>query len=299
MLSLFGVNPPETLSSGYLDPKVVRSTLPHNHLSVLLRVAPQHVLGGVIGVALVLKLKDSTRFHAVASIVLVCIAWWSPYNAVGVLFLFMGVVASTGLRPFLTWQNLLVAPLLLVPLTLFVLAPGPVSARTRWIWELLPLNTLIWLLPFFYGTAILPWFGMLLSYFRERRCIILLCSVVVATICLPLYQVEAHYIHGNEFLKNGLLPVTVAVWYWVAPLTCRIVQEAVTSISVRQIVAIWLLSIMLLPGFNMMVNVHMWVLNSTGLYRHESNPKSIGDYEFGDMYLVDEWQPPLKAVLKD
>ena len=186
--SLFGANPSDTLDFWSLPMTEQRAITPHNHLSLLLRVSPQHSLGGVIAAAVVMRSQDNMQFHGVMAVVLTSLAWWSPYSAVGVMFLMVGIVASVGLRPALTWQNLLVAPLLAVPLAIFIMTRGDVSAQLNWSWEVSSTGTLIWLLPLFYASAILPWSVVLLAYFRSRRTLIMLGSVVTLFIALPIVR---------------------------------------------------------------------------------------------------------------
>ena len=108
-------------------------------ISLSFRFAPQHFLAFLVGTSLLVRSQDSTQFHRIVGIVLVCVAWWSPYMAVAIAVLLAGILVTRGPSNFLSWQNLLAAPALAFPVALFVLAEGPVSAQTRWIWELVPL----------------------------------------------------------------------------------------------------------------------------------------------------------------
>ena len=298
VLSWLGVTMSD-LSLGTVTSPNHRSFTPGNDLQFFFRLVPQHSLPALIGTSLILQLKDVRHFHAVMAVITVLVAWWSPYNAVGVMALGLGVAAHGGLRSFISWQNLIAAPALLIPVTLFLLSNGPVSAQTRWVWELAQPNTLLWLLPFFYATTILPWCIPLIIYSEGRGHLVLVGSVVVLFIFLPIYQIESHYLHGNELLRNGMIPGVVAVWFWVGSLTCRILPCAVESLSPKHIVFASVIVLMLFPGISDRAWADVWSIGSMGLYRYEANPTSVGDYGHRDMYIVDDWHPALEAVLRD
>ena len=96
-----------------------------------------------------------------------------------------------------------------------------------------------------------------------------------------------------------MIPGAVAVWFWVSSLLCRRLPEAIESLSVKHIVSVSLILLMVFFGAHERAEEDVEAIASFGFYRHESAAKPLGEYEYRDMYLVDEWHPALGAVLKD
>lgn len=117
---------------------------------------PQHTVAAALGALLVVQLSDRPRFLAVSGVLLAAIVFWSPFAALGLLPLLAVPVCTHGLRPFLRWQNLLLAPpvgLLLVT----YLTSGAQEVPSGFLWERYDAGTLAKLMPVFYLTE----FGIL------------------------------------------------------------------------------------------------------------------------------------------
>ena len=98
-------------------------------------VSPQHFIGGGLTTLLMLRLGKQPRFLAVSGIVLAGCLFWSSLLCVGLLPLAGVLLLKNGLRPFLGWRNLLLAPALAALLALY-LASGQVDFPRGWLWQL-------------------------------------------------------------------------------------------------------------------------------------------------------------------
>lgn len=100
----------------------------------VLAVSPQHFIGGGLTTLLILRLGDKPRFLTASGIVLVGCVFWSSLLAVGLLPFVAAMLVKNGVRPFLDWRNLLLAPALAALLALY-LASGQVDFPSGWLWE--------------------------------------------------------------------------------------------------------------------------------------------------------------------
>ena len=98
------------------------------------RFSPHHFLTGGLGLLLILQLRHHQRFLAVSGLVLAVCLFWSPAVCIGLMPLAAILVAEKGIRPFLKWPNLLVAPALTALLALY-LTSGKSSITFGWLWE--------------------------------------------------------------------------------------------------------------------------------------------------------------------
>ena len=96
--------------------------------------SPQHFLPAVLYTLLLLQLRDHPRFLAVSGIVTASSIFWSPFIAIGLLPFVGAMIFKQGLRPFLSWENLLAAPLLAILIAAYV-ASGTANIPHGWVWE--------------------------------------------------------------------------------------------------------------------------------------------------------------------
>ena len=95
---------------------------------------PQHFLPAGLGALLLWRLRRRPRFLAASGVVLAASLFWSPFVTVGLLPFAALLVRINGLRPFLRWPNLGLAPLL-AGLTLLYLTAGAVDFfEYGWLW---------------------------------------------------------------------------------------------------------------------------------------------------------------------
>ena len=72
--------------------------------------SPQHFISGVLYTLLLISLRRHPQFLPVSGVVIATSVLWSPFIAIGLLPLVGVMILQNGIRPFLRWQNLLVAP---------------------------------------------------------------------------------------------------------------------------------------------------------------------------------------------
>ena len=126
----YGVGDPASLPSP-ASPMFLEY-LPNVHL---LAVTPQHFIGGGLMTLLMLRLGDQPRFLAASGIVLASCLFWSSLLCFGLLPLIAALLLKNGVKPFLGWRNLLLAPALALLLALY-LTSGQVDFPSSWLWEL-------------------------------------------------------------------------------------------------------------------------------------------------------------------
>ena len=98
------------------------------------RYSPHHFLTGGLGLLLILQSRHHRRLMAVSGLVLAVCLFWSPTVCIGLMPLAAVLIFKKGIRPFLTWPNLLVMPLLAGLLALYITS-GRASIFSSWLWE--------------------------------------------------------------------------------------------------------------------------------------------------------------------
>ena len=106
--------------------------------SLLRRFAssPQHIIAAALYSLLLIQLRRRAEFLKVSGVVIATSILWSPFIAVSMLPLVGVLILQNGVRPFLRWQNLLVAPALALLLIVY-LSSGTGSLTRGWLWEVL------------------------------------------------------------------------------------------------------------------------------------------------------------------
>lgn len=97
--------------------------------------SPQHFITAGLGTLLLVQLRGRTRLIGVSGVVLATCVFWSSLLSIGLLPLAGALLLGNGLRPFLTWQNLLVAPALAALLGLYFTS-GKTDFPAGWLWTL-------------------------------------------------------------------------------------------------------------------------------------------------------------------
>ena len=108
--------------------------LQYNSNALTFRYSPHHFLTGGLGLLLILQSRHHRRLMAVSGLVLAVCLFWSPMVCIGLMPLAAVLIAQKGIRPFLKWPNLLVAPPLTALLALY-LTSGRASLFSGWLWE--------------------------------------------------------------------------------------------------------------------------------------------------------------------
>jgi hypothetical protein len=97
--------------------------------------APQHVISAVLYLLLLIQLRRHVQFLSISGVVIATSLFWSTFIAIGLLPLVGVLILRNGVRPFLRWQNLLVAPSLSALFILY-LSSGINNLARGWLWEM-------------------------------------------------------------------------------------------------------------------------------------------------------------------
>ena len=174
--------------------------------------SPQHFLSAMLYTLLFLQLRENRRFLAVSGIVTASSLFWSPFVTIGLLPFIGVMVFSQGVRPLLSWQNLLAAP----PIALLIaayLTSGANSIPHGWVWERFDWDTLffeILRIPLVASAALLIALVVILRTDLGRDLMLL--------VALPALVVPLLYSYGGVFdwSHRVPLPALVVVAYFVA-----------------------------------------------------------------------------------
>ena len=173
-----------------------------SHMVGLLWV-PKHFIPAALYGLLLVQLRRHGGFLAVSGVILAVAPFWSPFIAIGLLPFVVALVLERGIRPFLTWQNLLVA-LPIAGLLFVYLSSGVGDVPRSWIWERhengAPAAILALAILYLSEFAIL---GSLLLLLRPqlRRDSFFVASLTTLVL-LPLYSLG----HFNDFAMRGVMP---------------------------------------------------------------------------------------------
>ena len=131
------------LEGAMWDWTTVESPMPLEYLSHALAFgfSPHHFITAGLGTLLMVQLRRRRRFLAVSGVVLATLPFWSALVSVGLLPFAGALLLVNGPRRFpawrtwLTWPNLLVAPVLFGLVALYLTA-GKVDFPSGWLWTL-------------------------------------------------------------------------------------------------------------------------------------------------------------------
>ena len=189
----------------------------------LLAVSPQHFIGSCLTTLLILRLCDKPRFLAAGGIVLVGCVFWSSLVAVGLLPFVGAMLVKNGVRPFLGWRNLLLAPALAALLALY-LASGQVDFPSGWLWDLyasgfqLAADMAIFYLAEFLALALVLWW-LHPRLWREP----LFVAAVAALLAVPWF-----WYGGPRFseFQRVTIPAVFVLAYYAARAVAGCLPEA-------------------------------------------------------------------------
>lgn len=172
----------------------------HSHMYGMMWV-PQHFIPGALYALLLFQLRGHGRFLAVSGVAVGSALFWSPFVAVGLLPLAAVLVVSKRIRPFLSWQNLLVS-LPVVFLLMAYLTASTQEVPSSWLWDLYNWRTIGRIMPVVYLTEFLL-LAVLITLLRPRiwREPIFIASLATLLL-LPLYYFGLH----NDLVLRGLVP---------------------------------------------------------------------------------------------
>jgi hypothetical protein len=172
---------------------------------------PQHFLAGALYALLLLQLHRNHRFLAISGLVVGASLFWSPFVAVGLLPFVVVLMACNGIRPFLRWQNLLLA----LPLAIVIfayLSSGTADIPHFWLWQFAGWQNVLRGLPLLFAIEFLV-LAVLLILLRPLllRDLFFLAAIAVLVL-LPLYYFGVH----NDLVMRGLIPAIVLLSYYCA-----------------------------------------------------------------------------------
>ena len=187
----------------------VRTLVYYQSIALTFHNSSQHFITGGLASLLLLQLRHP-RFLAVSGIVLATCLFWSSLLSIGLLPLAGVLILKNGIRPFLTWQNLLVAPVLVGLLALY-LTSGQVPNDFSFLWEAYPNDYSQMLLDVFklYLTEFLI-LVFLLSWMDRR---IMREPFFIASLAVLLI---APWFHFSELWLRAILPAQFVLAYSVA-----------------------------------------------------------------------------------
>ena len=185
---------------------------------------PQHFIAGGLYTTLLIQLRRQPQFLAAAGILLAAGPFWSPFVALGLLPLVIVLVWDNGIRPFLRWQNLVLAGPLAGLLVAYLTSDSSEIPK-GWVWHNADWAVLVKWFPAFYLTEFLL-LVLLLWLVRPpvRRDPFFMVSVVTLLL-LPLYR----YGEFNDLGMRASLPALMILCWSCAD----VVSTAVARWPVR------------------------------------------------------------------
>ncbi len=151
--------------------------------------SPHHFISAALYTLLLVQLRRQPRFLAVSGTVLAASLFWSPFVALGLLPLVVVLLVENGLRPFLRWQNLCLAPPLAMLLALY-LTSGAADYPRGWLWHWYEWGLLAKFLPVFFLTEFLALAFLLWLLQPQLRREPFFLAALVTLLILPLYYLN-------------------------------------------------------------------------------------------------------------
>ena len=192
----------------------------YSSLTSVLMWAPQHFITSGLYTMLLLQLRSQPRFLACSGILLAACLFWSPFVAVGLLPFLALLVLNNGVRPFLSWQNFLLAGPLAGLLVVF-LTSGTSEIVRGWLWQKSDWGELAQWLPVFYLTEFVV-LSLLLwrcrPQLRQERFFV---ASILTLLILPVYT----YGYFNDLGMRGSLPALIILCWYCA----QVVSNHLTS----------------------------------------------------------------------
>ena len=183
-----------------------------SHIAGLLW-SPKHFLPAAIYTLMMVQLRRHTQFLAVCGVLFAAAPFWSAFVAIGILPLIAALVYQNGVRPFLRWQNALLA----LPLALLVavyLLSGTGAIGRDWIWELHEggFVTALKLLVTLYVFDFLVIAVLVLCLQTSLRRDPLFIACLATLFLMPLYS----YGDNNDWVMRGVMPALMLLSYFSA-----------------------------------------------------------------------------------
>ena len=190
---------------------------------------PQHFIAAGLYSMLLLQLRSQPRFLACSGVLLAACLFWSPFAAVGLLPFLAVLVLDNGARPFLRWQNFLLAGPLAGLLVAF-LTSDSADIVQGWLWQKSAWGELAQWLPVFYLTEFLV-LSLLLwrcqpQLLRERFFV----ASVLTLLILPVYT----FGYFNDLGMRGSLPALMVLCWYCAEVVSKQLPGGAKAPSAKQ-----------------------------------------------------------------
>ena len=102
--------------------------------SVILWWSPHHPIASGLVALIIVQSRHHLRFAAISCLLLAICLFWSPFGVIGLLPLAATSVLKQGIRPFLTWPNLLASPPLVGLVSLYLFS-NDIPKGIGWLWQ--------------------------------------------------------------------------------------------------------------------------------------------------------------------
>ncbi len=166
---------------------------------------PQHVICGWVGACLFLcKRRLAVKYSAV---IVVVVALWSPFCAVGLLPIAAWAAYKEGVKTLFTLQNLLAAPVLAIPIALYLTQSTTQMPFTfAWQHSTFSLRSLVLF-------SVAEFLLIMLIFYKLRRkdrSLIVVLGLFLTSLCLVRFGVL------NDLLMRGSIPAICILSVWMA-----------------------------------------------------------------------------------
>lgn len=192
-------------------------------LNSLFQSNPHHYILGGLASLLLVQLRDHPRFLAVSGIVLTTCLFWSTLICLfGLVPLVIALIARKGLKPFLKWPNLLVAPPLAVLLALYL--TSGTRQDFRWLWQISTYDNWLHLIVDVARLYLIEFLVLAFLLYRTDRRIIrepfFIASLVVLAVTpwvtFGAYISEDGTYWSGELHTRAIIPALFVLCYYAA-----------------------------------------------------------------------------------
>lgn len=201
-------------------------------LNSLFQSNPHHYILGGLASLLLVQLRDHPRFLAVSGIVLaVCLFWSTLICLFGLVPLVIALIVRKGLRPFLKWPNLLVAPPLTVLLSLY-LTSGE-RQNFQWLWQISTYDNWLHLVADVARLYLIEFLVLAFLLYRTDRRILrepfFIASLMVLAftpwVTFGAYISEDGTFWSGELHTRAVIPALFVLCYYAAHITVSRLPE--------------------------------------------------------------------------
>ena len=169
--------------------------------------APQHFIPSVLYSLMLIQLRHHAHFLTVSGVVVATSIFWSPFIAIALLPLVGVLMLQNGIRPFMRWQNLLVAPALALLLASYV-SSGAARFQRGWLWEGYSFNDIAIRVTYTITLLLLAILIVLLRPKLRSDPMFLIFPIV-----LPVFLAYSYGEHGDWPTQALSTPITVLCYF--------------------------------------------------------------------------------------